>query len=351
MRAVGILEFRYGHSKRFREQLAKQGAYSINLGDCIQTIAVSRLLARMGVDAGQVIRVDRDSLPAYSGPPVRLIMNGCFQDHTFPIPAQVEPLFIGFQTSSRRLITDQLHYFKTRQPIGCRDAATAALFREQGIDAYISGCLTLTFSRRTKEPEKPQTIFVGGEGAGELPGRLRGYVPDRIWESAIYMHQREKVTTFPLADPEAARAEQIAGTLLDTYREQATRVVTPLLHVAGPCMSMGIPVILARKYFHDRFTSISHLLPVYTPEYFSRIDWDPDVVETAELKGKLQSLVADALAEKELSTEIRDYLAGVYEGDGGPTGRLRAGGSTESLFQKFRSSTRALFLPGWKSRR
>ena len=233
MKKTGILEFRYGHSENFAKRLRRKGSYTINLGDWIQSLAVQRLVESLGSAGGEIIKIDRDSLPAYQGPPVRLIMNACFLEHCFPIPPQVEPVFIGFQTSSRELIRQYLDYFKAHQPIGCRDTSTRNMFREQGVEAYITGCLTMTLPLREERPAVPKTFFIGGDGPGKMPKGLKRQTPSHVAGAAVYQHQREPVTSLPLDDKDALRAGKLAEELLATYRREASLVVTPLLHAAG----------------------------------------------------------------------------------------------------------------------
>jgi hypothetical protein len=314
MMKVGILEFRYGHSANFAKRLRKNGSYTINLGDWIQSLAVQRLVESLGQSTADILRVDRDSLPTYQGPPLRLIMNACFLEHCFPLPPAIEPIFIGFQTSSRELIHTYLEFFKQHQPIGCRDTSTRDFFREQGVDAYITGCLTMTLPLRDAQPKQPMTLFIGGEGPGEMPSSLKKYTPPDIRKSSGYQHQREAVKSFPLSDADALTAQRLAKELLETYRTQATRVVSPLLHAAGPSLAMGIPVILARKDLRDRFSAINRLLPLYTPQDFPVIDWNPPPLHLEELKECLSTLVARALAGAGGPTaEERQTLASFYD--------------------------------------
>ena len=314
MKKTGILEFRYGHSESFAKRLRRNGSYTINLGDWIQSLAVERLVQSLGSNAGEVIKIDRDSLPAYQGPPVRLIMNACFLEHSFPIPPQVEPVFIGFQTSSRNLIREYLGYFKAHQPIGCRDTSTCKLFREQGVDAYITGCLTMTLPLRDERSAVPKTFFIGGEGPGKMPPGMKRHTPTHIGRTSFYQHQRESVTSLPLDDKDALRAAELAAGLLATYRRDASMVVTPLLHAAGPSLAMGIPVILARKDERDRFTAINRLLPVYTPGDFDAINWNPACPNIELLKQCLTALVARALAGGGgPNAEERRVLANFYD--------------------------------------
>ena len=140
------------------------------------------------------------------------------------------------------------------------------------------------------------TYFIGGEGPGEMPPSLKKFTPPDIRTASIYQHQREAVKSFPLNDADAITARRLAAELLETYRTHATRVVTPLLHAAGPSLAMGIPVILARKDLRDRFSAINRLLPLYTPQDFPVIDWNPKPLDLEDLKRCLSTLVARALA-------------------------------------------------------
>jgi hypothetical protein len=135
-----------------------------------------------------------------------------------------------------------------------------------------------------------------------MPKSLKRQTPAHIAKTSVYQHQRESVTSFPLDDKDALKAAELAAGLLETYRQEASLVVTPLLHAAGPSLAMGIPVILARKDERDRFTAINRLLPVYTPGDFGAIDWHPACPGIEMLKQCLTAVVARAL-----------------EGGGGPT--------------------------------
>jgi len=295
---VGVLEFRYQHSQALHQKTLEHGFCSINLGDYIQSYAVKLLLQSLDVPAEAIVNIDRDSLPYYSGEPVQLIMNGCFFPHCFPLPPQVEPIFLGFQTVRAEVISEHLDFFKKYAPIGCRDNATMTLFRQAGIDAYTCGCLSTTFPHRGQQPNAKTVFFVGGEGAGKMPGALREQVPPQILEGSIYVHQRERVSSHPLSDVDVGRLETLAMDLIERYRTQASLVVTPLLHAASPCLAMGIPVILVRASLGERFTAVNRILPVHTPENFALIDWTPRPVDVEALKYCLGSLLRRQLAGK-----------------------------------------------------
>jgi hypothetical protein len=346
MSKIGVLEYRYGRPQDFEERVRADGRYAVNVGDWIQTLAVESLLERIGVPRSDLVRVDRNALPSYRGPPVRLVMNACFFPKSFPIPSTVDPVFVGFQTSSPEVVDGNVELFRRHQPIGCRDAATRDLLRARGVDAYVTGCLTSTLPRRTEPPPTPKTFFVAGESAGAMPKTLARHVPAAVGKGAVHRQQREAVTALPLSDADAARLERIAADLLATYRRDATLIVTPLLHAASPATAMGIPVVLARKDRRDRFTAIDHLLPVYTPGYFHAIDWAPTCPDTEGLKACLESLVGDLLGGRGVGEASRTFLAALYETDAGPTSALWA--STERRDDRW--TDRIPFVRRWRRR-
>ena len=286
----GLLEYRYNHFTHFARQWKTAGVYSINIGDYIQTLAVRRILLALGIDAKDILYLNRDALRSYTGEPVLLVMNACFEDASFPLPSAIKPLFIGFQTTDRRLVDNHWKLLKGHEPIGCRDVATQRLLLKAGIKAYTTGCLTLTFPRRQEAPHEAFPLLATGAGAGALPPQLRQHLPAPLGNSLQEFSQRMEVHAFPPGERDVRAAFSRAGTLLDLYRERASLVITPLLHAASPCLGMGIPVILARKDMDSRFTAIRKLVPVHTPCTFSAISWEPAVPAVDSIQEALLAL-------------------------------------------------------------
>lgn len=120
-----------------------------NLGDCVQTLAVANLYLNMpGVPPmDELVRIKRDNLSDYNGPPVILPMQGWFgKSFLFPYTppsAAVKPVFVGYHLTSgnkpRELLAENGHldYFRQHEPIGCCDLG----FISQGIVAYFQAFL------------------------------------------------------------------------------------------------------------------------------------------------------------------------------------------------------------------
>jgi hypothetical protein len=278
----GALGFSYAGFDNTARAMAMRGAVSCNLGDNMQSLAVRHLYAQLGVDEARIVRIDRDTIRDYDGPPVMLPMNACFYQRNLPLPPQITPIFIGFQA---RAGTIRAHrdWLAGHAPIGCRDTATADLLRAEGIAAEVTGCLTLSLPAREPGPRR-QVLVVQGSGPGALPGLALRHMPKRLLARARFVFQRREVTEHPLSPATMAAHDRIAAALLQDYNAEAALVVTPLHHVAAPCIAAGIPVVLVRNDWDDRFSYLSDLLPIHLTPDFDTVDWSPAPVDVAAIK-------------------------------------------------------------------
>lgn len=115
-----------------------------NIGDYIQAVAAEQFFENIDV------YIEREKLDKYTGGPAKIIMNGWFMHHPlhWPPTNDIIPLFVSFHINSlakEQLLNEHsLDYLKKFQPIGCRDKGTEELLKINGLNAYFSGCLTLT---------------------------------------------------------------------------------------------------------------------------------------------------------------------------------------------------------------
>lgn len=284
----GVLRFGYENFFAFDELRRRDGSYDVNLGDNAQSIAVRNLLRDIGVGDEQIITVNRDTLSKYAGPPCSLIMNAVFFQQSFPLPPTIRPIFIGFQ-ADEHVISSNLGLFKLHEPIGCRDSATTERMKNHGIAAFTTGCVTLTFPPRVQEPEDGRVLIVYGS---EFPSSVLQYIPKELSERCEFIYHRLPVDEFPVSVRTHQLAETYEKALLDRYRATAKLVLTPLHHVAAPCIAMGIPVIVCRSKNDDRFSFLEELTPIYTPDQFSSIDWHPDELDVSSSRNRIRELLA-----------------------------------------------------------
>ena len=282
----GVLTFGYDDSIRLQDTFNRKGFYSINLGDNAQSIAIRHTYRQLGFSQDLLVPINRDTLASYSGDRAYLIMNGVFNDTSFPLPPTILPKFVGFH-AKESVIREHIETFRRFQPIGCRDEATTSVMHRLGIQAHTTGCLTLTLPRRSASPTAPKLLVVYGSGKGRLPSTVLRYIPADLAEAMEFIFHRLPMTNFPPTAQQCAEAERYEQALLNQYRTEATLVLTPLHHVASPCMAMGIPVIVCRHKSDPRFSFLQKLIPIHLPGDMERIDWDPAPLDLTSVRDNL----------------------------------------------------------------
>jgi hypothetical protein len=290
----GILTFGYGESAFFQESFNKKGYYSLNLGDNAQSIATKHAYTELGFSQDLFVPINRDTLSNYRGERAYLIMNGVFYSYSFPLPPTIVPIFVGFR-ADESVIREHAEILRRFQPIGCRDDATTSLIGSLGIQAQTTGCLTLTLPKRSVSPTAPRLLVVYGTLKGRLPPSVLRYVPADLAEATEFIFHRLPLTNFPPTAQQCAEAEKYEQALLDHFRDEATLILTPLHHVASPCMAMGIPVIVCRQKPDPRFSFLERFLPIYLPSDFKRIDWNPPPVNLASVRQNLLDWTRDRI--------------------------------------------------------
>lgn len=260
----------------------------INIGDYIQALAAKQFIGQ------EDILIEREKLKQYSGEPVKMIMNGWYmcEPMNWPPSDKIIPLYIAFHINKlaqdRMLKPDSIEYLKHYEPIGCRDANTVNLLKEKGIDAYFSGCLTLTLGNTYASTSKENTIYfvdpyinVSRQNLLSMMSALfylithyfsckklmkkfhkykrrsgmwivaaafhrvySKYFSDDILYNAEFINQEspEIGKLYPTQEDKFKRAEE----LLNKYAK-AKCVITSRIHCALPCLSLGTPVIYVEK--------------------------------------------------------------------------------------------------------
>ena len=243
-----------------------------NIGDYIQRIASSNFLPHIDE---YVIRESIDSPIQY---PLKLIVNGWFT-HTpmhWPPHQNINPLFISFHLNEDAIkildSEENINYFRSHAPIGCRDITTLRNFENVGIPCYLSSCLTLTLNQKIQETQQSNEIlFVdvlyktsGWRDVMFSRNKIRKIL-SLIKQGRMY--QREKILfkffskrilfkakylthNSRAFDSDHERMEE-AELLLQRYAN-AKLVVTSRLHCALPCLAFGTPVIFISKNLNTK---------------------------------------------------------------------------------------------------
>lgn len=232
-----------------------------NIGDDIQSYAEAQFLPRVDIE------VDREKLDTFKygdgTEPVALIMGAWFmwKKYNWPPAKQIVPLLVGYHHFNRtKKLLDSSKYsppifeelydgiggqwFKDYGPVGCRDLYTTEIFDKHGIPNYFSGCVTLTLPKQPDTPDKGKYIvFVD----------LNKKVEEKVIELAKgnfeirkRTHSTENIKGVPWEERKARTIEYL------TEYQNAAYVVTRRLHVALPCLAMGVPVMVIQgPKMHD----------------------------------------------------------------------------------------------------
>lgn len=261
-----------------------------NLGDHVQTLAVKNVLEKIDELKDGSLYFDRDSISLYNGEKAECVMQGWWS-HSYNIIPQkdhVIPTYVGYHMTMFAKSLIKYDYYKNhlleQSAIGCRDKNSRDFLFRNGVDnAYFSRCLTLTFDKRKKTPKKEKIFFVDKEN------KVFKLLPSWVKKNAERINQQEADREENLF--EDFKNEKLAENLLKRYKEEATLVVTTALHVANPCIAMGIPVVLisnnqSKIINRGRFDVLEDLIPVYTIDDLKkgRIDWNPVVPNIEDLK-------------------------------------------------------------------
>lgn len=288
------------------------GYQEVNIGDSIQALAASQFLENSS------LFIQRESLNSYSGERCNMIMNGWYMDHpeNWPPSPKINPLYVALHINHKTrdlMLTDKsIEYFKRHEPIGCRDRRTERLLKERGVDAYFSGCLTLTFGEKYLSKKRSGVCYIvdvpvwrilSVREKGSLIFSLvynfrpilklynkRAYVAlgaksfiERVMHIALfYMDYTQFFTKDILLNAEyiahtIERGDKSDEQLLNISEElvkkysQAVLVITNRIHCALPCLGLETPVIYINDVKQNHISScrFDGLL-----ELFNIIDWD-----------------------------------------------------------------------------
>jgi len=327
-----------------------------NIGDDIQSLAALQFLPRVDYI------INRDYI-AYvkckDNKKIKAIMNGWFmiRPENWPPPSCIEPLFISFHLAPKaatKMVIQQnsIEYFK-RYKVGCRDLWTLRLMRRWKVDAWFSGCLTLTLDYGLRKLKRSNKILIV-----DLDPIALKYVPHSVLrEAEIITHNlindssystlsRSFILSMRKTLPEEVRLvfrkskviKKMWNTIMEfdeslRYRKLFTKaskihlvtrllralsyvkkyalaklVLTSRLHAALPAVAFGTSVIFVHRNLNDpRFIGLIKYVNHYELREFKKIartlDYNnppinPHGSELKELKQKLLKTVLSFVSNK-----------------------------------------------------
>ena len=249
-----------------------------NIGDYIQSIAVRPFLPK--VDS----LLNRETLSEFSDDIHKLILNGWYVHNplNWPPSSSINPLIVSFHISPKTkglLLSDKaIEYYKLHEPIGCRDHDTLELLKTKNVDAYFSGCMTLTLDKNLyiDENYKDEIIF------SDVLYNMARYNPNitvktlirsilrtpkviyQAWEkkqliNKLFTKDIRKKAKYIIQERSLKKYshEERFDVATDFLKQLANAklVVTSRLHTALPCLAFGTPVIFIDGQLSSKFDS------------------------------------------------------------------------------------------------
>lgn len=266
----------------------KNGTLKINLGDILQFLAVEYLLKRKGINEEEIVKLRMEEISSYRGEKIVLFLNWALFDTNFMkedkfnISPDIRLVYLAATINSVMFKESyfnafNIEYLKSIEPIGCRDEKTAEILQKYGIKAYVNGCMTSLLPRREYKNAK-KVFFV------DAPIELRSYIPEKYLDNCEFVSQQIYLQHERLDD-----VEEIWNDVKKHYErifQEASMVVTSRLHVASPCMALGIPVIMAKRQIDYRFDWLEKMIPLYDQNQYGEIDWNVQSIEYEDYKEK-----------------------------------------------------------------
>lgn len=259
---------------------------TINLGDAFEIIAIDRIYEKMGIPSKDIIEIDLYELDRYEGEEVILPINFMFVPkimgtNLLGISSRIIPVFLGLTITETSLTEEQCAFLKTCEPIGCREERTKSTLSENGINAYLGGCIasTLTGSAETEDKCRSKVAFI------DVPKFVNPYVPEDIRNKMIFLGHEFFVSYDQVCEDSSLK--KMAEERIRYYDENVSMIVTSRFHGAVIGLALGIPVILVAENNFYKFSWLSKLLPFYDRDHANEIDWHPAPVDMTEIKREM----------------------------------------------------------------
>lgn len=166
----------------------------------------------------------------------KLIMNAwwMWNSEHFPPSEHIEPLLVSmhFQSNMRSNFLNEKNrkYLTQHGPVGCRDTESCEWLKKAGIDAYFSGCLTLTLQRNDSIQKSDYILCV------DVPEPVVQAIRSRT-DRPVFVISREIAPYY-----NSEQRFEIARCVLTMF-QQAHCVISPCLHVINPCLALETPVL------------------------------------------------------------------------------------------------------------
>lgn len=241
----------------------------ISIGDVLECFAIRNIYESMNVSEESLIECYPYELNTYAGPYCVLPIN--VYALSIDYSPRILPVFLGLTLGGDFSLTERdLKLLQRFSPVGCRDERTMRKLNNQGIPAYMQGCLVATFPKRNSSGPQDKVFFVNAEKG------IADYIPDSLLNKYEFVSHDYYSTASDLY--KNGGLYELARSFIRKYQEEARLVVTSKYHSAVLCLALGIPVIMVLENNYYKYSWLERFIPIYEPKDYPDINWNPEAI-------------------------------------------------------------------------
>jgi len=246
-----------------------------NIGDDVQSLSLFQphLLGKPD------LWIDRDQFPDYADAgEVELVANGFFLcrsrsgELAFPPPPNINVRYVALCASNIPHTDEVMAHFRASGPIGCRDQHTVNWCERRGLEHYFASCPSCLIERDFDAPgtmpppyDPKGPIVLVDVNPNELPPFGTSSRP------FLCLTNRVRPGDYRNATERLAALRRRLRVL-----RSAALVITNRLHVAMPCLGLGVPVVMVEAdSLAFRLSALPPWMKVHRREELKNIHLDP----------------------------------------------------------------------------
>lgn len=257
----------------------------MSMGDIFECLAILNIYKELGVSKEELITCYPYELDSYNGEYVVLPINVYALNIDYS--RRILPVFLGLTLGGEHIISEKnLNMLRRFQPVGCRDERTMRNLQDNGVNAYLQGCLVATFEEREQNlPSQNKVFFINPEQG------IKDYIPKELLENYEFFSHDFYMTPEEMIGKHEdiySYGEQV----IEKYKKEARLIVTSKYHAAIIGLALGIPVIMIIENNYYKYSWLEKFIPIYEPKDYKNIDWNPKAVVIPKEEKELMKRIA-----------------------------------------------------------
>lgn len=246
-----------------------------NIGDDVQSLSLSQphLLGKPD------LWIDRDQFSDYANAgEVDLVANGFFLCASrsgklaFPPPSNIRTRYVALCASNVPTTEETIAHFRASGPVGCRDLHSVKWCKNRGLEHYFSSCPSCLLERDFDSSGKPLVPY-DPDGPIVLVDVNPKDLPPFGVSNRPFLCLTNRVRP---GDYQGAVARFAALRQRLRVLRSAALVITNRLHVAMPCVGLGVPVVMVEAdSLAFRLSALPPWLKIHRKEELRKINLNP----------------------------------------------------------------------------